>query len=79
MPRLGRPAGQAFPLQNIICFDITQKQIIYPPMAEEITMNSKSLEVKRHFIKDKIIIGIDPAKHKRQAKHYGFMLTPQLE
>ena len=48
-------------------------------MAEEITMNSKSLEVKRHFIKDKIIIGIDPAKHKRQAKHYGFMLTPQLE
>ena len=30
-------------------------------------MNSKSLEVKRHFIKDKIIIGIDPAKKKHQA------------
>jgi len=30
-------------------------------------MNSKSLEVKRHFIKDKIIIGIDPAKQKHQA------------
>lgn len=27
-------------------------------------MNSKSFEVKRHFIKDKIIIGIDPAKKK---------------
>ena len=36
-------------------------------MAEEITMNSKSLEVKRHFIKDKLIIGIDPAKKKHQA------------
>ena len=30
-------------------------------------MNSKSLEVKRHFIKDKLIIGIDPAKKKHQA------------
>ena len=30
-------------------------------------MNSKSLEVKRRFIKDKIIIGIDPAKKKHQA------------
>lgn len=30
-------------------------------------MNSKSLEVKRHFIKDKVIIGIDPAKKKHQA------------
>ena len=30
-------------------------------------MNSKSLEVKRHFIKDKVIVGIDPAKKKHQA------------
>lgn len=30
-------------------------------------MNSKSLEVKRYFIKDKIIIGIDPTKKKNQA------------
>ncbi len=30
-------------------------------------MNSKSLEIKRHFIKDKIIIGIEPAKKKHQA------------
>jgi len=30
-------------------------------------MNSKSLEVKRHFIKNKVIIGIDPAKKKHQA------------
>lgn len=30
-------------------------------------MNTKSLEVKRRFIKDKIIIGIDPAKKKHQA------------
>ena len=30
-------------------------------------MNSKSLQMKRHFIKDKIIIGIDPAKKKHQA------------
>lgn len=30
-------------------------------------MNSKSLEVKRRFIKDKIIIGIDLAKKKHKA------------
>lgn len=29
-------------------------------------MNSKSLQTKRHFIKDKVIIGIDPAKKKHQ-------------
>lgn len=34
---------------------------------KEITMNSKSLEVKRRFIKDKIIIGIDLAKKKHKA------------
>ena len=30
-------------------------------------MRSKTLEMKRHFIKDKLIIGIDPAKKKHHA------------
>ena len=30
-------------------------------------MQSTTLQTKRHFIKDKIIIGIDPAKKKHQA------------
>lgn len=30
-------------------------------------MNSKTLRTKRHFIKDKVIVGIDPAKKNHQA------------